>query len=297
MRRYSLTYFIGQSIKSLWRNGVMSTASIMVLMSCLVVLGSFSLLLYNINENLDNLGILNEIVVHIDDEKTEAEVQAIYEQVLALENVAEVEHITKAQIFSEEREEFAKLDALFALIEQNNDNPYPDTFYVTYSDNAAVENLEYQLAHIDGVQSVSSRMEVADQLENIKSGIVLIFVWFLIVLFIVSIFVIINTIKLAVFSRRQEISIMRYVGATNWFITLPFIFEGVIMGVLSSGIAFLLQWYSYNYICKMITSDYSMITIIAFDDVKMIVLAGFAIIGVITGVIGSVISLSKYMKA
>ena len=69
------------------------------------------------------------------------------------------------------------------------------------------------------------------------------------------------------------------------------------MGVLSSGIAFLLQWYSYNYICKMITSDYSMITIIAFDDVKMIVLAGFAIIGVITGVIGSVISLSKYMKA
>jgi len=204
MRRYSITYFIGQSVKGLWRNGVMSTASIMVLMSCLVVLGSFSLLLYNINHNLDNLGILNEIVIYIDKAKTESEVQAIYDQISSLDNVAKVEHITKAQVYEEERANFDNFPAFFELMDQKGDNPFPDTFYVTYKDNEGVSTLEYQLAHIDGVIEVSSRMEVADQLENIKSGIVLIFVWFLIVLFIVSIFVIINTIKLAVFSRRRS---------------------------------------------------------------------------------------------
>ena len=297
MRRYSITYFIGQSIKGLWRNGVMSTASIMVLMSCLVVLGSFSLLLYNINHNLDNLGILNEIVIFISKDKTEQEVQAIYEQVSSLDNVKSVKHVTKYEIYEEERNNFDSLPAFFELMDQKGDNPYPDTFYVTYEDNSGVATLEYQLSHIDGVTEVDSRMDVANQLENLKNGIILIFIWFLAVLFLVSIFVIINTVKLAVFARRQEISIMRYVGATNWFITLPFIFEGIIMGVLSSALAFLLQWYSYDNICNMITADYNMITIIPFEEVRTVIIVGFAAIGIVTGIIGSVISLSKYKKA
>jgi len=297
MRRYSITYFIGQSIKGLWRNGVMSTASIMVLMSCLTVLGAFTLLLVNLNYNLENLGVLNDIVLHIYGEKTDSEVQDICTQIKALDNVASIELTTKEQVFEEELKRYEEYPALVNMIQAYDYNPYPHTVEVTYKDNSGVSTLEYQLEHIDGVKSVSSRYELADKIESIKNGIALVFVWFLIILFVVSVFVIINTIKLAVFARRQEISIMRYVGATNWFITLPFVFEGILMGIISSVIAFFIEWYSYNYICKMIVSDFNMLSVIPYDDVKLYVLIGFAAIGIVTGVIGSVISLSKYMRA
>ena len=295
MRRYSLLYFLGQSIKGLWRNGVMSTASIMVLMSCLTVLGSFTLLVYNINYNLRDIGIFNDIVVYVDKDKNYAEVQQIFAQVQSLDNVQNAVLTTKDQVLAEEREKYSEYSSLFSSINEQN-NPYPDTITVTYQDTNGVSTLEYQLQHIDGVSKIKSRWELAEKIENLKNGVILIFIWFLLVLFVVSVFVIINTIKLAVFSRRQEISIMRYVGATNWFITLPFVFEGVLIGLLSSGIAYLLEWYAYGYISKMVIIDYSMISVVAFDEVRLYILFGFIGIGIVTGIIGSVISLSKYLK-
>ena len=113
----------------------------------------------------------------------------------------------------------------------------------------------------------------------------------------VSLFVIINTIKLAVFGRRQEISIMRYVGATNWFIMFPFVLEGIIIGIISSGLAFVAQYYIYSYVQKIIISDYGMISIIPFTDLQIYFAVIFAAIGVITGVIGSSISLRKNLRA
>ena len=297
MRRYSITYFIGQSIKGLWRNGVMSTASIMVLMSCLTVLGAFTLLVYNIDHNLEQLGVLNDITVSIDTEKTDAEFEAICEQIRALDNVQSIVVKHKTTVYEEAKSDFDKFPSMFQMMEERGDNPLPYRVEVTYKDNTGVATLEYQLEHIDGITAVSSRYELADKIESVKNGVVIVFIWFLIILFVVSIFVIINTIKLAVFARRQEISIMRYVGATNWFITLPFVFEGILMGLISSSLAFFIEWYSYNYICKMIVSDYNMLTVVPFDELKIIVLIGFVAIGIVTGVIGSVISLSKYLRA
>lgn len=297
MRRYSLTYFIGQSIKGLWRNGVMSVASITVLMSCLAVVGGFALLVLNINYNLEEIGVFNEIVVFIDKEKTPEESLEIGAQILSLDNVAAADFVSRDEAYAQQAEEFAEYSGIMETLEDEEENIYPDKYIITYIDSAKISTLEYQLNHIDGIYKVSCRTDIAERMDSLKNGIILIFSWFLVVLFVVSVFVIINTIKLAVFARRQEISIMRYVGATNWFIVLPFVFEGILIGIVSSVFAFFIEWYLYVYIQKMINSDFNMFSVIEFGDVRSMVIIGFLGIGILTGILGSCISLSKYLKA
>ncbi len=392
MRRYSLTYFLGQSVKGLWRNGVMSMASITVLLSCLVVMGSFSLLVYNINYNVEQIGTLNEIKLFVDTalsasadsgsdsnddtngadttaDATDTDITAgdvtyaeptpesealtaelnekiaalgafktfeetgtlmqeiasglqtlaqtgvdtssvqnwytqlqtritglgeIRDKLQSLDNVASVTLVTKQSAFEQQREKYADYQELFDSL---SENPYPDAFVITYQDNASISSLEYQLNHLDErIYKVSSDTSVAETIEGLKNIVVMIFSWFLAILFIVSLFVIINTIKLAVFSRRQEISIMRYVGATNWFITVPFLFEGIIIGLLSSGFAFLMQYYIYSYIARMIVG-FPILTVIPFSSVSGYVALSFVGVGVLTGIIGSSFSLHRYMRA
>lgn len=301
MSKYSFGYFISQSFKGLWRNGVMSLASILVLMSCLIVMGSFSLLVYNINVNLELVGDLNEIVVFCNEEYTESQIDEIGRQIRLLDNVDEekVDHISKEDAMEQTREEYrgTEFEVLYEEMDKRGTNPFRDSFVITYEDNSQVSTLEYQLSQIEGIDTIKCRADLAEMVENLKSGVIFIFTWFLAILFVVSLFVIINTIKLAVFARRAEISIMRYVGATKAFITMPFVFEGVLIGLISSGIAYLIQWYCYSYISKLITQDYGLISVVSFSGLDTYVILGFLAVGVFTGIVGSVISLSKYLKA
>ena len=150
---------------------------------------------------------------------------------------------------------------------------------------------------IEGIRKVNARIDLANQIAKFKSGIQFVFIWFLAIIFRVSIFIIINTIKLAVHARRHEISVMRYVGATGWFITLPFIFEGVIIGLISSGIAFFVEKFAYGYIERSVMADLEMFRMIPFSELNIKVFVGFVVVGVITGIIGSCISISKYLKS
>ena len=292
MRRYNIFYFIGQAFSGLWRNGVMSFVSIAVLMSCLVVIGGFSLIVANIDLNLEQFGTLNEIVVFCDTEATEEEIVAVGEQIGKLDNIASIRRITKSEGLAQMKEEY---DVYDDVSEENN--PLPDSYQITYVDTEKVGELDYQLHQIEGIVKVNNRLDLATSIESVKSGVMLIFVWFLAILAAVSVFIIINTVKLSVFARRHEISIMRYVGATSWFITLPFIFEGIIIGLFSSVIAYFAEWYIYSYIETMVMADLQMISILTFAEIKTTVLLGFIALGVVAGIIGSSISLSKYLKS
>lgn len=303
MRKYSIMYFISQSFKGLFRNGIMSLASVTVLMSCLIVMGSFGLLVVNINSNLDNLGDMNEIVAFVKMNKTEEEIAAIGEKIRSFDNVKDVEYISKDQALAEEKEKYEKDYPHF--FDGVTSDIYPASFVITYEDNSKVETLKYELNKLVGeadddtadLSKISVRSDVAAAIENLKKGIIYVFAWFLALLFFVSIFVIINTIKIAVFSRRQEITVMRYVGATNWFIMLPFILEGIIIGLISSVIAFFIQFGIYEFVQQAFTSDYNMISILPFETVKNYILIAFIGIGIITGIIGSSISLRKNLNA
>ena len=295
MRRYRLSYFLGQSFKGLWRNGIMTVASIMVLVSCLVVMGSFWLLLQNVDANLEQLRLLNEIVIFIDQKKTDEEVAEIGAQIRALDNVAEVTFISKEQTLEEEAERYSEYTNIHDLL--IDDNPYRESFVIKYIDNSKVATLDYQVGQIDGVAKVNDRLDIAIAIEKIKSGVSMVLIWFMVILFVVSIFVIINTIKLAVHSRRTEITIMRYIGATDWFVILPFIFEGILIGLVSSGLAYLVEWYMYGYVVSMIGDNFNMLTILSFSDIRAMLAIAFVGIGVVTGIIGSTISTRRYLKA
>lgn len=291
MKRYNLFYFIKQSFESIWRNGVMSFASVAVLMSLLVVIGGFTLLVYNIDVNLDSIGDLNQIVVFCDKESSEAEVAAIGEKIRKLDNIDSVEFVSKEDGLEWLKE---KNDVYKDVTSENN--PLPDKYVISYADTEKVPELDYQLKQIDGIWKINNRLDLASSIESLKSGVMLVFVWFLVILGIVSVFIIINTIKLSVFSRKNEISIMRYIGATGWFISLPFVFEGIIIGLISSVIAYFVEWYIYSYIESLVYTDLQMLSIVSFGSVRAWLFLGFVGIGMVTGIAGSLISLGKYLK-
>ncbi|MBQ3706334.1 MAG: permease-like cell division protein FtsX [Clostridia bacterium] len=291
MRRYNPFYFIGQAFEGLWRNGVMSFASIAVLMSLLVVIGGFTLLVTNIDVNLSEFGLINQIVVFCDPNASDEQIAEIGEAIGKLDNIESVQHVTKEEGLEQMKAEY---DIYDDVSEANN--PLPDSFVITYLENEKVPNLDYQLNQIEGIAKVNNRLDLATKIEGFKRGVMLVFVWFLVILGVVSIFIIINTIKLSVFSRRNEISIMQYVGATGWFISLPYIIEGAVIGLVSSVAAYFIEWYIYSYIEEMVITDLQMISILQFSDIRGYVFWGFLGLGVFLGVVGSIISLARYLK-
>lgn len=294
-KSYSPLYFIHQAIKGLWRNGVMSAASIAVLMSCLVVMGGFALLVVNIDVNLNQLRLLNQVVVFADYDADEEQLASVERQIWNLDNVKSVTHVTKDEALEDMLESDEDREIYSDIIGENN--PLSDEFIIEYDNVEKLSELTFQLNQLDGVRKISQRQDLAAQLESIKSGVLMVFVWFLVILMIVSIFIIVNTIKLSVFARRHEITVMRYVGATGWFITLPFVIEGVIHGSVAGAVGYFIEWYAYHYVEKMVASgSMSMLSILSYGDIGGIVLAGFLGVGIITGIIGSVVSLGKYLK-
>ena len=291
-RHYNLFYFIGQAFKGLWRNGIMTFASIAVLMSCLVVIGGFSLLVYNIDVNLEQFGLMNDLVVLLDYDLSEEEIVAIGDQLSKLDNLESINRVTKSEGLAFMKEKYEVYDDV-----TEEENPLSDKYDLTYLSTEKVPEMKYQINQIEGVRKVNDRLDLATTIESFKSGIMMIFVWFLIILAVVSVFIIVNTIKLSVFARRHEISVMRYVGATGWFITLPFLIEGIVIGLLASAAAFFVEWYFYGYIETMVMSDLQMITIVTFNELKKYVLAGFVALGIFTGIVGSSISFGKYLKS
>lgn len=299
MSKFRFRNSIAQSFKSFFRNGAMSFASVAVLMACLTVLGAFGLLVININRNLESFGNLNKIVIFCDKALSEEQVDEVERQIRKLDNVDEDSfvRISKVDALNEEKAKYPEFKALFDEMEARGDNPYPDSFEITYKDNSNVSTLNYQLEHIEGISKVKCREDLAGKIDDLKKGITFIFAAFLVILFVVSLFVIINTIKLAVFARSKEISVMRYVGATKPFIAIPFIFEGIIIGIISSAVAYFVEWYVYSYATKSVVGNYNMINVVPFSEVNVTLYLAFLAVGVFAGIVGSCISLGKYLKA
>ena len=295
--RYSIRFFLKQAFTSLWRNGVMSVASVAVLMSCLVVLGAFVLLVANLNKNLDNIAKLNVIMVFCDYDLEEGKAEEIGSDIKKLSNVDKCEYISKEESLEKMKEESGDSGIYDDMTGENN--PLCESFEVTYTndDETEVFNLEAELRNIDGVRKINSVYQTAKTIDSFKRGITIVFSIFLLILFVVSLFVIINTIKLAVYARRHEITVMRYVGATNGFITIPFVFEGIIIGVAASAVAYAIELVIYNYIAKSAFSNVAFISIIDAPTVAVPLFFGFIGVGMLTGIIGSVASLRKYLKS
>ncbi len=294
-RRYNPFYFLLDAFRNLWRHRVISFAAVLVLTSCLILLGAFAILIRNLDVNIERLGLLNEIVVFIDSDATEEEVRIIGEDIKALDNVAAVEFISKDAGLDEMRDIYSDYSELFDVIEESGDNPLSDSYVITYKDNALVNELEYELTRIPGIKKVNNRLDYAVTVENFKNGTSFVFVWFFALLLAVSIFVIFNTVKLAVHSRREEISIMRFIGATNAYIVMPFVIEGAVIGLLSSVVAFFADMGIYSYILSAVGTD-NIIVLVPFSQMGTMLLVTFLLIGILCGIAASLLSIRKNLS-
>ncbi|MBQ9921048.1 MAG: permease-like cell division protein FtsX, partial [Clostridia bacterium] len=178
-----------------------------------------------------------------------------------------------------------------------DENPLKHSYQITYTEGINVSDLVYRLQQIDGIHDdVYNRADIAENINKFKDAASLVFTWLMLLLFVVSLFIIINTIKASVYVRREEISIMSCVGATGFFITFPYMIEGFIIGLLSSVFAYFGQMYIHKYLLTDTIGSYGIIDIMPFSEVSNYYLLAFLAIGIVTSVICSMIPVRKYRK-
>lgn len=272
----------------------MSFASIFIIMACLIIMGSFSLLALNMHNIIRTLEKQNQIAVFIDDELTLEQAKALETEIRLVPNVANVYFITRDE-------------ALESFLKQYDDNKLfqdltPDIlrhrYLITLDDIGLMEQTRDDLRSIDGVAKVRVHLEISRGFVTLRNIVSVVSAVLVLLLFIVSVFIMSNTIKLTTFHRREEIAIMRMVGATSSFIRWPFVFEGIIMGLLGSLLAFLVQWAMYYLaVIRMDAStSLSFITLISTGNIVIPMLATFLSVGILVGVGGSVFAIKNYLK-
>lgn len=296
MRNFRLFTFIKDGFKGVFRNGLMSVASILVLLSSLLVTGIFLTLVLNVNFNLEKLDNFNEVVCYLKLDANAEQVEQTKEEIQRLDNVQTVTYISKKEALESEREKYGDQYAYLFDSYDDETNPLPDSFRIEYESVSKLDALIYQLGKLDSVDSIRNSREIAINIEKFKNIISVGCTWLMAVLIVVSVFVISNTIKLTFHSRELEISIMRYIGATKTYITMPFIIEGIIISLVASSISYVTQWYIYTFIVEGLAEQYSFVSIIPYAQLNNIFLALFFGAGLFIGVFGTAITIRRYMR-
>lgn len=294
MRKSNIGYFLSEGWHGIRAHAFMSFAAIGIITACLLIMGSFSLVAVNLDYNLGILIEENQFLAYVDENLTDEEALALQAEIEAVPNVASAEFINREQA----KDEF--------IARQDNSELYadlPDTV-IRHRYAIHVVDIEQMAATVEAVEEIpgvaktSAALEIAEgfvAMSNIASAIAFILIA---ILLAVSLFIISNTIKLATFNRREEIAIMKMCGATNGFIRMPFVVEGIILGLVGAVVAFFLQWGIYELIVRAVneSGQVQLITLMDFRTLALRVLAIFGFTGLAVGVGGSVFTIRKFMQ-
>lgn len=294
MKKNNIGYLLREGFRGVFLHGFMSFAAICVTVACLIIMGTFSLVLYNLHVMILDLEQENEILVYIDEDYSEAKAKSVGSQINLISNIHEARFVSRQQAL-EEFVETQDDEELFAGIESDT---FRDRFVVTLEDNSLIQQTVETLEKIDGVAEVWASYEIFNGFQTVQKVLNIAAMVIIVVLFVVSLFIISNTIKLAMYSRSQEIAIMKMVGATNSFIRLPFVVEGLILGFFSSVIAFFLQWGLYDFLSSKIAQidTLQLISVVPFAECVELVAIAYALTGFAVGVFGSVFSIRKFLR-
>lgn len=294
-QRGSLSYLTKEGFHNIRSNKLMSFASISVLMSCLVLIGVAALLFVNVDAMIGNIESQNVIMVFVQDGATEEQIYQLGVEICDIKNVKECKFVSKDEAFAAQLESLGEAATLFDGLE---DNPLPDAYEVTVADMTIFTETVTQLASLESVMNISENREFANQLNSIRTTSGYISLAIIIMLLIVSFFIISNTVKITMYNRRLEISIMKSVGATNWFIRWPFMIEGMVLGVLSGLLSLGMVYVIYRLGLKAIGTVLDLLSFspVAFGKYAWLMLLAFVLTGVLTGALGSTFSMNKYLK-
>ena len=293
-QRYNFGYLIGEGFRSIFTHGFMSFAAVCMIVCCLLIMGSFSLVAVNAAYNFSDLENENQFSAFIDESVPQEEARTLQDDIEAVPNVARAEFVTK----EEAQADFEKDYEGNPLFEDLPSDVYRDRFHIYLEDISKLEETETAVKQVAGVAYTKSAPEIAEGfnvIRNIASAVALILVG---ILLLVSLFIISNTIKLAFFNRRDEIAIMKMCGATNGFVRWPFVIEGMILGLVGSIVAFFLQWGIYALVGRAVSGSdtIELLKVMDFQPMALMVLGYFLLIGLVIGVLGSLLAIRKFLQ-
>lgn len=287
-------YLIGEGFRNIFSHGFMSFASITIIMACLIVMGSFTLLDININNIVDEIGNQNQILAYVDENiSAEAAEEDMTTELENIDNVASVSFVSRTEARKEFMEKYDQ-----SLMEGIDDSVFRHRFVIQLVDLSLMDQTKDAIENVDGIVKVNAPTEFADKFISVRNVISVVSLVLIVILGFVSLFIMSNTIKLATYGRREEIAIMKMVGASNGFIRCPFIIEGLILGIVGGGLAFLAEWGLYTALETKVAQSLaiSFVTIVPFSQLWPFVLIAFIAIGILVGAVGGVIAIRNYLK-
>lgn len=286
-----LRYYLGEACKSLWYNRIMTLTSIVTVTGCLLLFGVFMLFSININYIADQVMAQCEVQAFISKDSTDADLQRVKSQIEQLDNIEAVEAETQEQAFRNLQEMLGETAS--GLDDGTFLRP---SCIIAIKDLSLVLETVDQIAEIDGVEEVKNRQDIVNGLLATERAVRIGGIIAMIFLSIIAIFIISNTIKLAVHARSREINIMKYVGATDWFIRWPFIIEGIIIGFIGGGIALLLSSLGYNWVVSAMTGFLNVFDLRTMSSLIGLLTAALMLFGGFMGALGSLIAIRRHLK-
>lgn len=294
-RGWNIGYFIKEGFFSIFKHGLMSFAAMCMIVACLLIMGTFSLVAVDLDVNRQKLEDENEFTAYVEDSLTLTQAQGLMDAITAIPNVRDATFVDRAEVLADFRAEHADEDGLFALLP---DDVFQHRFRIHVSNIEDLETTAGLVGEIDGISDTSAQVDIAEGMvavRNIAAGVALVLVS---LLALVSLFIIANTLRLALFYRRDEIAIMKMCGASNSFIRWPFVTEGAILGLFSAVLAFFVQWLVYDLIANAMASggQLSFLVVLPFSSLWGMVLAAFCGVGLTIGVLGSLLAIRRFLK-
>ena len=291
------TYLIKEGYHNLNKHGSKTISTMLIICATMLILGIFIIILQNVNENVETLRLAQGLQAFIEDKATDEDVAYMEDEIRLIPGVSEIQYMSKAEAYEDAKEQFKDQDYFLEGLEDLE--IFPASFIVKFTNIEEAETIKEAVEKIDGIYNVKYNADTIDAVISISRVANYFILGVGIVLLVVSIFIISNTIKLAVYSNKREIFIMRYIGATNSFIIKPFIVEGAIMGVMSALISFIIISIVYVYIYAALNSSYALgvFKFIPYSTIWYQILIAYIALGLFIGVFGSAISLKKYLKA
>ena len=294
MKINNLGYLLKEGIRGIFLHGFMSFAAVCVTVACLLIVGSFFSLMYNANIMVAELNQTNEILVYVDSDLPDAEAKSIGTRINQIENVLQSRFVSRQEALESFIQEHQEEEA-FSGVEATD---LRHRFVVTLEDNSKIRETEKLIKQIPGVAKTNAAYELAEGFTTIQR-VVQMATWVVTaVLLVVSLLIISNTVKLAMYDRRDEIAIMKMVGATNGFIRLPFVVEGFTLGMMGAAMAFFMEWMLYDLVVIRIeeVDSLQLFSFVSFTDLLVPMVMTFVFAGLFVGIVGSLISIRKFMN-
>ena len=293
MKSNNIGYLLKEGLRHIFTHGFMSFAAVCVTVACLLIVGSFAALAYNLDIMVEELNQTSEILVYVDSSLSDAEAKSIGTKINMLDNVLQATFVSREealQRFIADHED----DSAFSGVQAED---LRHRFVVILEDNALMEETDSQLKSIPGVANTSAAYELAEGFSTVQDVLHIVSYAVIAVLLVVSLLIISNTVKLAMYDRRDEIAIMKMVGATNGFIRLPFVVEGFTLGMLGSLLAFGLEWVMYDALVARIAEADSLklFNFVPFQELLIPMVVTFAAAGMFVGIVGSWSSIRRFM--